>query len=375
MSGYYFSAEAMSVGYQGNPLIKNINIAIQKGEIVTLIGPNGAGKSTILKSIARQLELLGGMVFLDGSSLMQISRQTLAQQMAVMLTDKVRTEMMTCRDVVAAGRYPYTGRFGMLTERDLEIVEEAMTLVHVADLRNQDFSKISDGQKQRVLLARAICQQPQIIILDEPTSYLDVRYKLEFLSVLQGLCKQKGMTVIMSLHELELAERISDRLICIKGDKVDRFGTPGEVFVQGYIRRLYEISAGNYDEENGMLELEPPKGSADVFVIAGGGTGRMVYRRLQKEGKAFMTGILYPYDLDFPVARALAAEVVTAESFEPVPVSLLEQAKSRLAFCHTVICCKETFGSLEQYNQELLDFAKEIGKTIESAGNICQKSL
>lgn len=375
MSGYYFSAEAMSVGYQGNPLIKNINIAIQKGEIVTLIGPNGAGKSTILKSIARQLKLLGGMVFLDGSSLMQISRQTLAQQMAVMLTDKVRTEMMTCRDVVAAGRYPYTGRFGMLTERDLEIVEEAMTLVHVADLRNQDFSKISDGQKQRVLLARAICQQPQIIILDEPTSYLDVRYKLEFLSVLQGLCKQKGMTVIMSLHELELAERISDRLICIKGDKVDRFGTPGEVFVQGYIRRLYEISAGNYDEENGMLELEPPKGSADVFVIAGGGTGRMVYRRLQKEGKAFMTGILYPYDLDFPVARALAAEVVTAESFEPVPVSLLEQAKSRLAFCHTVICCKETFGSLEQYNQELLDFAKEIGKTIESAGNICQKSL
>lgn len=375
MSGYYFSAEDMCVGYQGNPLIKNINIAIQKGEIVTLIGPNGAGKSTILKSIARQLELLGGMVFLDGSSLMQISRQTLAQQMAVMLTDKVRTEMMTCRDVVAAGRYPYTGRFGMLTERDLEIVEEAMTLVHVADLRNQDFSKISDGQKQRVLLARAICQQPQIIILDEPTSYLDVRYKLEFLSVLQGLCKQKGMTVIMSLHELELAERISDRLICIKGDKVDRFGTPGEVFVQGYIRRLYEISAGNYDEENGMLELESPKGSADVFVIAGGGTGRMVYRRLQKEGKAFMTGILYPYDLDFPVARALAAEVVTAESFEPVPVSLLEQAKSRLAFCHTVICCKETFGSLEQYNQELLDFAKEIGKTIESAGNICQKSL
>lgn len=375
MSGYYFSAEAMSVGYQGKPLIKNINIAIQKGEIVTLIGPNGAGKSTILKSIARQLELLGGMVFLDGNSLMQISRKTLAQQMAVMLTDKVRTEMMTCRDVVAAGRYPYTGRFGMLTERDLEIVEEAMTLVHVADLQDQDFSKISDGQKQRVLLARAICQQPQIIILDEPTSYLDVRYKLEFLSVLQGLCKQKGMTVIMSLHELELAERISDRLICIKGDKVDRFGTPGEVFVQGYIRRLYEISAGSYDEENGMLELEPPKGSADVFVIAGGGTGRMVYRRLQKEGKAFMTGILYPYDLDFPVARALAAEVVTAESFEPVPVSLLEQAKSRLAFCHTVICCKETFGSLEQYNQELLDFAKEIGKTIESAGNICQKSL
>lgn len=365
----------MSVGYQGKPLIKNINIAIQKGEIVTLIGPNGAGKSTILKSIARQLELLGGMVFLDGNSLMQISRKTLAQQMAVMLTDKVRTEMMTCRDVVAAGRYPYTGRFGMLTERDLEIVEEAMTLVHVADLQDQDFSKISDGQKQRVLLARAICQQPQIIILDEPTSYLDVRYKLEFLSVLQGLCKQKGMTVIMSLHELELAERISDRLICIKGDKVDRFGTPGEVFVQGYIRRLYEISAGSYDEENGMLELEPPKGSADVFVIAGGGTGRMVYRRLQKEGKAFMTGILYPYDLDFPVARALAAEVVTAESFEPVPVSLLKQAKSRLAFCHTVICCKETFGSLEQYNQELLDFAKEIGKTIESAGNICQKSL
>jgi len=115
----------------------------------------------------------------------------LSQKMAVVLTDKLRTELMTCEDVVATGRYPYTGRFGVLTEADHQVVREAMELVHVTELRDMDFAHISDGQRQRVMLARAICQEPEIIILDEPTSYLDVKYKLEFLSTLQELRNKK----------------------------------------------------------------------------------------------------------------------------------------------------------------------------------------
>ena len=294
-----------------------------------------------------------------------MSGTELSQNMAVVLTEKLRTEMMTCEDVVATGRYPYTGYFGILSEADRRVVKEAMELVHVTAVKDQDFTRISDGQRQRVMLARAICQEPEIIILDEPTSYLDVKYKLEFLSILQEMRKKKGLTVIMSLHELELAARVSDKILCIDGKCVDRFGKPEEVFEQGYISRLFSIESGSFDEENGSMELEPAKGEAKVFVIAGGGTGRNVYRRLQRQGIPFITGVLPKNDLDYPAARALASDVIAAEAFEPITEEHMQKARKKLAVCEKIICCKENFGTLEQVNCKLLEFAKESGKEIE----------
>lgn len=362
---YYFRTEKMSVGYHGQPLIENIEIGLQKGEILTLIGPNGAGKSTVLKSIARQLSLIGGTIFLDDRSTAGMSGTELSQNMAVVLTEKLRTEMMTCEDVVATGRYPYTGCFGILSRKDHQAVEEAMELVQVTEIRHQDFTRISDGQKQRVMLARAICQEPEIIILDEPTSYLDVKYKLEFLSVLQEMRNRKKLTVIMSLHELELAARVSDKILCVNGRYVDCMGRPEEIMKPGYISRLFGISSGSYDEENGSMELPAVKGEARVFVIAGGGMGRSVYRRLQRQGVPFATGILFQNDLDYPVAKALAAEVIAAQSFEPMTEELLEYAKKRLAACNRVICCKRDFGTLEHANRELFDYAMQCKKITE----------
>lgn len=367
--GYYFKTKRMSVGYQGKPLIEDIEIELKRGEILTLIGPNGSGKSTILKSIARQLDLIGGAVYLDKREIARMSGKELSQQMAVVFTEKLKTELMTCEDVVATGRYPYTGQFGILSKEDHDKVREAMELVHVSDIGNRDFTKISDGQKQRIMLARAICQEPEIIILDEPTSYLDVKYKLEFLSVLQEMKKKKDLTVIMSLHELELAQRVSDRILCVNGKYVERFGEPEEIFTQGYIRSLFAIETGSFDESNSSMELEAVKTPAEIFVIAGGGTGREVYRRLQRQQKAFMTGILFENDLDYPVAAALAAWVIKAESFEPMDASLLKEAKAKIDCCTEVICCKSTFGSLEKANEELLSYARKKGKVVTMIKN------
>ena len=251
--GYYFKTEQMSVGYQGKPLIHDIEIGLHKGEILTLIGPNGAGKSTILKSIAKQLKLIHGVVYLDKEELNHMSGLELSQKMAVVFTEKIKTELMTCEDVVATGRYPYTGHFGILSKEDHDGVREAMELVHVTEIRNQDFSKISDGQRQRVMLARAICQEPEIIILDEPTSFLDVKYKLEFLSVLQELQIKKGLTVIMSLHELELAKIVSDKILCIKDGYVERCGTPEEIFESDFIKRLFHINEDCFEGNEKLL--------------------------------------------------------------------------------------------------------------------------
>ena len=362
MMEYYFETRKMSVGYHKRPLIEKIEIVLKKGEILTLIGPNGAGKSTVLKSIARQLELLDGTIYLDKKDMAQISGTELSQKMAVVLTDKLRTEMMTCEDVVATGRYPYTGRFGILSDSDRQVVKEAMELVQVSAIKDQDFTRISDGQRQRVMLARAICQEPEIIILDEPTSYLDVKYKLEFLSILQKMREKKGLTVIMSLHELELAARVSDKILCINGECVERFGSPEAVFKQGYISGLFGIETGSFDEENGSMELEAPKGDAKVFVIAGGGSGRNVYRRLQRQGIPFATGILFENDLDYPVAKALAAKVIEAKGFEPIEDALVVSAKQQIDACERVICCRDKFGTLEASNEALLAYAKQCGK-------------
>lgn len=362
---YYFKTEKLGVGYQKKPVVEEVGIGIRKGEILTLIGPNGAGKSTVLKSIAGQLAPLAGTVYIDGKDKSSFDEKELSRRLSVVWTQKLRAERMTCEDVVATGRYPYTGRFGILTMEDHEKIEEAMELVHVSELGDCDFTCVSDGQRQQVMLARAICQEPEILILDEPTSYLDVRHKLEILSFLQEMQREKNLTVIMSLHELDLAAKVSDKILCLNGRYAQRFGTPEDIFERGYLSELFGIQTGSYEEESGCMELDKAKGEASVFVIAGMGKGKNVYRRLQRQGVPFVTGILYDNDQDYPVARALGTEVYVQKGLEPVSEELLLQAKRALDACDIVINCRREFGSLEQANRELLEYARARGKVVE----------
>ena len=263
MEQYYFTTKRMCVGYENRPLIKNMEIALAKGEILSLIGPNGAGKSTVLKSIARQLQLLGGTVSLGDTVISEMKGNELARKMSVVFTQKVRVELKSCRDVVATGRYPYTGWFGVLSKEDEKIVDEVMELTHITEIGGQDFNKVSDGQRQRVMLARAICQEPEIIVLDEPTSYLDIRYKLEFLSILQEMRKKKALTVVMSLHELELAKIVSDKILCLKGEYIERYGTPEEIFETDFIRRLYGMEDDGFINDEKLLAYVRQIGSME----------------------------------------------------------------------------------------------------------------
>jgi len=361
---FYFYTEGFAVGYHGVPLIQNIEIQLKRGEILTLIGPNGAGKTTILKSIIKQLEPIGGAVYLDKSSMQEMTGKELSKKMSVVLTERVRPELMTCEDVVATGRYPYTGKFGVLSEQDHQAVREAMELVHITELADRDFLKTSDGQKQRVMLARAICQEPDIIVLDEPPSFLDIKYKMEFLSIIQNMSRTRNLSVIMSLHELELAERISDKIACVKGDKIDRFGTPEEIFTQGYIRELYQMTVGSYDERTGNLELEAEEGRPEVFILSGCGTGTAVFRRFQRAGIPFAAGILWENDLDYPAAKALAAELVSVKPFGRIGEAELCQAKKLIDSCREVICTLdlEQCGELSEILHELVEYADKQGK-------------
>lgn len=236
-----FETKNLAVGYQGKVLIRDISLEICPGEIITLIGPNGSGKSTILKTITKHLASIKGAVYIGQDELGKMSYQELAKKVAVVLTDRIKPELMTCREVVAAGRYPYTGKMGILTAQDQKKIDEAMEKVHALDLTEKSFDAISDGQKQRIMLARAICQEPQIIVLDEPTSFLDIRHKIELLNILKDMARNQGTTVIMSLHEIELAYKMSDKIICVKGDHIAHFGTVEEVFSKGLIKELFDL--------------------------------------------------------------------------------------------------------------------------------------
>lgn len=149
-------------------------------------------------------------------------------------------------------------------------MDEALEAVHAQELGIRNFQEISDGQRQRVLLARAICQEPEVMILDEPTSYLDIRHKLELLAILRKMAKENGITVIMSLHEIDLAQKISDQVICVKGDRIAEFGDPEEIFTEATIRDLYEIDNGYYDPIFGSVELPKPEGEPEVLVLSSG---------------------------------------------------------------------------------------------------------
>lgn len=241
--------KSLSIGYE-KIIVKDINLCVKDSEIVVLIGPNGTGKTTLLKTLAGLISPLSGDIYICEKEASKISLKDRSKIMASVLTEKTYADY-TCEEMVAMGRYPYTNGIGMLSDEDRKIIAEAMTLTDVENLKEKDFQKISDGQKQRVLLARAICQRPEILILDEPTSFLDVKYKMDFLKLLKKLSRKMGFSVIMSLHELDMARQIADKIVCMKDDKIDKTGTVEEIFTNGYIKDLFDITAGDFDEKTG----------------------------------------------------------------------------------------------------------------------------
>ncbi len=237
--------EHLKAGYERKIVVDQVELSVKAGEIVVLIGPNGAGKSTILKTLAGLLEPLDGTVFLGDTSLKELSLTQRAKNISVMMTGRNHTEYLTVYDVVAGGRYCYTDLLGKLSETDKEIIEEALRTTGAYEQKDLEFTKLSDGQKQRVLLARALAQKPRFMILDEPTSFLDLGYKLSFLEIVKDLARKNQIGIIMSMHELEMAHRVADKVVCITAEgRVDKVGAPGEIFVPQYIERIFRISPG-----------------------------------------------------------------------------------------------------------------------------------
>ncbi|MBR1863960.1 MAG: ABC transporter ATP-binding protein [Ruminococcus sp.] len=354
-------AGGLAGGYGKKLVFEGMELEVRAKEVLTLMGPNGAGKSTVLKTLAGQLKSFGGRVVLCGRDMQEQSRGERAAKAAVLLTGRVDTERMTCFETAAAGRYPYTGRLGILREQDVRAVRDAMELTGTWELRDRELGAVSDGQRQLVMTARAIAQEPEIMLLDEPTSYLDIDRKLRVLRMLREYANSHGTAVVMTLHELDLAQRFSDRVLCIKEGRPFMTGTPAEVFRPGNIEELYGMSAGAYDCLHGTAELLRTGREPEAFVIGGGGMGMEVYRDLQRRGIPFAAGVIHENDTEYFTALTSAEEVISERAFEPVGEKAYGRARQVMrdimARGGRVICCCENFGTMNRLNLKLKEEA------------------
>ena len=250
----------LTIGYDSD-LVKDISFAVRPGQIVTVIGPNGSGKSTLLKTLTGVLAPRGGAVYLDGSDKESMPYKEIARKLSMVATHKVSPELMTCREVIESGRYAYTGLFGRLSDADRKVIDEAISATDTSEIAGRPFTNISDGQRQRVLLARAIAQEPRVLILDEPTSYLDIRYRMDILMRIRQLAKVHNIGILMSVHEPEIAMNLSDTVIAMSDGAIQRIGTPREVFEEEFIRRLYNLG----DSDISLLAVKPWMDREDAF--------------------------------------------------------------------------------------------------------------
>lgn len=239
----FLKIDALCAGYEKKPVLSGVSFSADRGEAVAVIGPNGAGKSTLLLTLAGLLKPMDGAAYLSGQNMADFSAGQRARKVAAMFTDRRQREPKTVRELISEGRYPYTSRLGSLSERDRAAVREAMEMTDLQTLAGRDIGELSDGQRQRAYIARALAQEPDLLILDEPTGFLDVRYQLEIIGVLRKLCKNnvKPVTILMTLHDLALLPKAADRVLMLKEGQQAGYGTASEVLTAEKLSALFEI--------------------------------------------------------------------------------------------------------------------------------------
>ncbi|MCS7143176.1 MAG: ABC transporter ATP-binding protein [Aigarchaeota archaeon] len=358
----------LAAGYANLKVLDKVTLGIKRGELVVVLGPNAAGKSTLLKTLAGLLWPLGGVVYIDGIELTGLRPTEIAKRVGLLLTDRLRMSRMTAMEVVSMGRYPYTGPLARLSERDRLVVRECMMLTGTLELSERPFDELSDGQKQKVMLARALAQEPRVLILDEPTTHLDPRNRVEVCLLLKRITETKGISAIASLHDVELALRIADKLLVVSSGSVALYESPEEFVYAGGVGDLYGFNRYlSFDERTMTIEVRANSQDDDklaVFVIAGGGTGALVYRALVRQGHRVSTGILHSNDVDYSVARGLGIEVISEKPFEEIKPETFASGKEALMNADVVVYTNPPLGTINALNSELVRFAHSSGKTV-----------
>ena len=233
----------VSVGYGERTVLDALNVDIKRGTVTSIVGPNGCGKSTLLRTMSRLLNPTKGEIVLDGKSIHDIPTRKLATQLGLLPQTPIAPDGIVVADLVGRGRTPHQGILGRWSQQDYDIVAEALETTGISDLAERSIDELSGGQRQRVWIAMALAQRTETLLLDEPTTYLDVKHQLDVLDLLTELNHDRGTTIVMVLHDLNLAARYSDELVAVSGGKVFAHGHPREVITKENVKSVFGIDS------------------------------------------------------------------------------------------------------------------------------------
>lgn len=345
----------VTFGYERVPLLYDVQLQVRQEEMVGLLGPNGSGKTTLLRLISGVILPQQGTIVLDGRNLRDWGRRGVAQKIAVVPQELHVPFAFTVEQMVSLGRTPYSNWLGSKSRNDDNIVQDAMRAADVISLANRIFNELSGGERQRVMVAMALAQQPKLLLLDEPTAHLDIKYQIEMLELVQRLNHERGVTVIAALHDLNLAARYFPRLVLFQRGIVADAG-PAEVLEPHLLKRVYgiDVQVGILRgaehlsvlppvarELGGKSEQEPqPK----IFVMAGGGSGERLMRALADAHIPFIAGALNIGDSDHTLALRLANEVITEQPYSPISPQTKEHIDTSLLNATLLIVCPMPVG-------------------------------
>jgi len=257
--------EAVTVGYGGDPVVRDLSLTIADGQVTTIVGPNGCGKSTLLRTMSRLLKPASGTVLLDGESIHDVHTRDVAKSMALLPQSPVAPDGLLVRDLVGRGRHPHQRWFSQWSPEDERIVELALEMTDTAELRDRPLDQLSGGQRQRAWVAMTLAQDTDLLLLDEPTTYLDLAHQVEVLDLVTRLNRERGRTVVMVLHDLNLAARYSDTIVVMKGGVVVTQGTPADVFTTAMLAETFGLDADVLrDPRTGLPIIVPTSSAASV---------------------------------------------------------------------------------------------------------------
>jgi cobalamin transport system ATP-binding protein len=312
--------------YGSTKILENVSLSVKEGDFVGILGPNGSGKTTLLKSVSRTLKPYKGAIFLDKADIYSMKSVDLAKQMAVVPQESNIGFSFSALDIVLMGRNPHMQRFQMESEKDMAIVKRAMLRTNTWQLADRPINELSGGEKQRVVIARALAQEPKILLLDEPLTHLDMINQLEIMDLVKELTVKENIIVLAVIHDLNLAARYCTTALLLKGAKVFAAGTLDEVLTSENIKTVFRVDAivkkslvtnSLYVTLLSPQKPSPPRNCA-IHVIAGAGTGTVIMKALMDEGYEVTAGVLNMLDTDYETAELLKIPNVNEAPFSPI---------------------------------------------------------
>ena len=342
--------DGLKFSYNGSPLLDGIDLTVPKREVLAVVGPNGSGKTTLLKNVSGILAPQAGTIYLDMTRLPELSITELARHLAVVEQEREIGFDFTVREVVALGRIPHRGRFARETRTDKDSIGRAMELANVAPFAERSIRELSGGEKQRVFLAMALAQNPRVLLLDEPTTYLDINHQLQIMEIVRQQAAA-GLTVLMAIHDLNLAAQYADRVAILHRGRLLAVGRPADVLTETNIKKAFEtdVVVGENPVTNSIYintiprRTKRPAALGKLHIICGGGSGVTVLHALA-DRFSLSVGVVSPLDSDFQIAQHLGAKLVMETPFAPISTRAYEENLAAMRSSDGVVICETPFG-------------------------------